>query len=66
MFTNAAPRDYVVFVLSKACDKMKVVENGQQIHAHIYGNRALESSAFSFNGHVVKMWYDRSSQRCIR
>ena len=47
MFTNAAPRDYVVFVLSKACDKMKVVENGQQIHAHIYGNRALESNVFS-------------------
>ena len=46
MFTNAAPRDYVVFVLSKACDKMKVVENGQQRHAYIDGNRALESNAF--------------------
>ena len=44
--TYATPTDYVVFVLPKACAKLKVVENGQQIHAHICGNRVVESNVF--------------------
>ena len=44
--TYATPRDYVVTVLSKACAKVKVMENGQQIHAYICGNRAVESNVF--------------------
>ena len=46
LFTNVAPNNFVVYVLLKACAKLKDVENGQQIHADIDGNRALESNAF--------------------
>ena len=44
--TYATPTNYVVFVFLKACAKLKVVENGQQIHAHICGNRAMESIVY--------------------
>ena len=36
----------LVSVFLKACAKLKDMKNGQQIHAHIDGTRALESNAF--------------------
>ena len=43
---SLCPSEHTFVPLLQACAKLKDVENGQQRHAYIDGNRALESNAF--------------------